>query len=102
MKNDDLYMNPTPVDNITPYGKGLEPDIDPTTNFGKGLEPKVDNITPYGKGLEPDIDPITNFGKGITYMSCDGKEFATIEEVMQYNQIYYNNLINNKAKDIQR
>ena len=88
MKNDDLYMDPTPVDNITPYGKGLEP--------------KVDNITPYGKGLEPDIDPITNFGKGITYMSCDGKEFATIEEVMQYNQIYYNNLINNKAKDIKR
>ena len=48
MKNDDLYMDPTPVDNITPYGKGLEPKVDNITPYGKGLEPKVDNITPYG------------------------------------------------------
>lgn len=36
----DLYKNPEPIDNITPYGKDLEPRIDPRTDYGKGISYK--------------------------------------------------------------
>ena len=36
---------------------------------------QIDNITDYGKGLEPKIDPRTDFGRGISYKTCDGKEY---------------------------
>ena len=49
-------------------------------------------ITPYGKGLEPKIDPITPYGKGETYYTCDGKEASSMDEVMKYNQLYYERL----------
>lgn len=32
------------------------------------------------------IDSRTDFEKGIYYKTCDGKDVATMEEVMQYNQ----------------
>lgn len=38
------------------------------------------------------IDPRTNYGKGIYYLTCDGKECATMEQVMQYNQMYYDRM----------
>lgn len=43
------------------------------------------------------INPRTDYGKGIFYLTCDGKVCATMEEVMQYNQMYYDS--NNKIDD---
>lgn len=56
---------------------------------------QIDNITDYGKGLEPKIDPRTDFERGISYKTCDGKDVATMEEVMQYNQMFYERMMNN-------
>ena len=39
-------------------------------------------------------DNRTDFGKGIYYLTCDGKKCATMEEVMQYNQMYYDRMMN--------
>lgn len=36
----------------------------------------------------------TDYGKGIYYLTCDGKECATMEEVMQYNQMFYDRMMN--------
>lgn len=36
----------------------------------------------------------TDFGKGITFKTCDGKDVATMEEVMQYNQMFYDRMMN--------
>lgn len=46
----------------------------------------IDQITDYGKGLEPKIDNITDFGKGISFKSVDGKDWASYEDAMAYNQ----------------
>ena len=81
MDKKDLYLDPEPIDNVTDYGKGLTPNIDPRTD--------------YGKGLEPNIDPRTDYGRGISYKTCDGKDVATMEEVMQYNQMFYERMMNN-------
>ena len=54
---------------------------------------KIDPRTDYGKGLEPKIDPRTDFGKGISFKSVDGKEWASYEDAMAYNQLYYENKI---------
>ena len=35
------------------------------------------------------IDPRIDFGKGISYYTCDGKVASSMEQVMQYNQMYY-------------
>lgn len=70
MEKNDLYLNPKPVD----------------------------NTTDYGKGSEPKIDPITDFGKGIFYKTCDGKNVSTMEEVMQYNQMFYERMKNNSEE----
>jgi hypothetical protein len=70
MDKKDLYLNPEPIDNITDYGKGLEPKIDPRTDFGRG----------------------------ISYKTCDGKDVATMEEVMQYNQMFYERMMNNSEE----
>ena len=93
MEKKDLYFNPEPIDPRTDYGKGLGPKIDPITPYGKGLEPKIDPITPYGKGLEPKIEPRTDYGKGISYKTCDGRDVATMEEVMLYNQMFYDRMM---------
>jgi hypothetical protein len=52
-----------------------------------------DYITDYGKGLAPTLDPTTDFGKGIVYYTCDGKQAASMDQVMQYNQMYYENMM---------
>ena len=41
----------------------------------------------------PIRDYTTDYGKGISYYTCDGKVVATIEQVLQYNQMYYENMI---------
>lgn len=43
-------------------------------------------------------DNITDFGRGITFKTCDGKDVATMEEVMLYNQIFYERM-KNKIND---
>lgn len=32
-----------------------------------------------------------NWGQGIRYYTCDGHQVATLEQVMQYNEAYYQN-----------
>ena len=60
---------------------------------------KIDSRTDFGKGLESRIDPCTNFGKEISYKTCDGKDAATMEEVMQYNQMFYERMMIKKEQD---
>ena len=46
----------------------------------KNIYPEpIDNLTVYGKGLEPKNDPRTDVGKGLLYKTCDGKDVATME-----------------------
>ena len=54
---------------------------------------KIDPRTDFGKGLEPKIDPRTDFGKGISFKSVDGKDWASYEDAMAYNQLYYESKI---------
>lgn len=54
---------------------------------------KIDPRTDYEKGLEQKIDPRTDFGKGISFKSVDGKEWASYEDAMAYNQWYYESKI---------
>lgn len=89
-------------------------NIDPITDFGKkggedflqqkkpemipnkitnDLALNEDYRTAYGKGLEPKIDIRTDFGTGISFKSVDGKEWASYEDAMAYNQWYYENKI---------
>lgn len=56
-------------------------------------KPITDEITPYGKGEAPKIDPITDWGKGIRFYTCDGKEVESMDVVMQYNQMYYERMM---------
>ena len=42
---------------------------------------------------EREIDPRTDFGKGITFKSVDGKDWATYEDAMAYNQMYYEKMM---------
>lgn len=60
---------------------------------------KDTQLTDYGRGLEPKKDNITEYGKGLSYLTCDGHKCATMEEVMQYNQMYYEMMKNNINND---
>lgn len=42
---------------------------------------------------EQEIDSRTDFGKGITFKSVDGKDWATYEDAMTYNEMYYERMI---------
>lgn len=44
------------------------------------------------------IDSRTDFEKGIYYKTCDGKNVATMEEVMQYNQMFYESMMIKKER----
>ena len=60
------------------------------------LDPEpIDKITDYGKGLKPKINPRTDFGRGISYKTCDEKDVATMEEVKQYNEMFYEGMMKN-------
>ena len=93
MDMDDKNFEPKPIDNVTDYGRGIAPEIDNRTDAGRGYPEPIDNRTDYGRG--------------IIYKTCDGKDVATIEEVMQYNQRYYdlmkntisNNTMNNNIEE---
>lgn len=63
-------------------------NIDPSTGFVVGSEEY--NRVRYQKN----VDHLTDFGKGITFKTCDGKDAATMEEVMQYNQMFYERMMN--------
>lgn len=53
----------------------------------------IDNLTAYGKGLEPKIDARTDYGKGICYKAKDGKEYATMEQVEAVNKAFYDTMM---------
>ena len=59
----------------------------------------TDYRTDFDKVLEPKIDPRTDFGKGISYKTCDGKDVSTMEEVMQYNQMFYERMMIKKNQE---
>ena len=48
------------------------------------------------------IDSRTDFEKGIYYKTCDGKDVATMEEVMQYNQMFYESMMIKKNENLLR
>ena len=64
------------------------PIIDPATGFVVGSEEY--NRVHYQKNE----DHLTDFGKGTNFKTCDGKDVATMEEVMQYNQMFYDRMMN--------
>lgn len=71
-------------------------NIDPATGFVVGSEEyhRAHNLIKD--------DHLTDFGKGITFKTCDGKDVATMEEVMQYNQMFYDRMMNQiKDKNIE-
>lgn len=75
---------------------GPTQNIDPATGFVVGSEEynRAHNLINY--------DHLTDFGKGITFKTCDGKDVATMEEVMQYNQMFYDRMMNQiKDKNIE-
>ena len=45
------------------------------------------------------IDLRTDFGKGLTFKSVDGKDWATYEDAMIYNEWYYEQLIGQINED---
>ena len=45
------------------------------------------------------VDPRTNFGKERPYKTCDGKDVATMEEVMLYNKMFYERMMIKKGQE---
>ena len=45
------------------------------------------------------VDPHTNFGKKLLYKTCDGKDVATMEEVMLYNKMFYERMMIKKGQE---
>jgi len=79
-------------------------DVDANTGFTKGSQSYNDYYFPKKEKKDVYIDPkpvdnITDFGKGTYYLTCDGKKVATMEEVMMYNKMYYDNMMNKKTED---
>lgn len=56
------------------------------------IQEKFDNITEYGKGLEPKIDPRTEYGKGTYFKGDDGQEYSTLDEVRAANKRYWDSM----------
>jgi hypothetical protein len=50
--------------------------------------PSIVYRTDYDKEFAP-----TDFEKGMIYYTCDGKPAVSIDRVMEYNQIYYENMM---------
>lgn len=96
-KNDNHILN---IDPITDFGKKGGEDFVQQKNPEMIPKKIINNFvlnedyrTDYGKGLEQKIDPRTDFGKGISFKSVDGKEWASYEDAMAYNQWYYESKI---------
>lgn len=47
------------------------------------------NFASAGKFEKEPVENKTDFGKGMFYYTCDGKKVATMEEVIYYNEMYY-------------
>lgn len=45
------------------------------------------------------VDPRTNFEKKLLYKTCDGKDVATMEEVMLYNKMFYERMMIKKGQE---
>ena len=43
------------------------------------------------------VNNITNSGDLRYYFTCDGKKCETMDQVMQYNQMYYDRMIKNST-----
>lgn len=71
MDKTDLYLNPTPIKKEEVYLDSVP------------IDKEIVNLD------SAPVDVRTDFGKGIYYKTCDGKDVATMEEVMLYNQMYY-------------
>ena len=68
---EDIFISPRPdFEELTDYGKGYEPKVETK------IETKQDNVK--------DIP--------LPYYTCDGKQVATLDEVMLYNELYYERL----------
>ena len=39
------------------------------------------------------IDIFTDYGKGFRFYTCDGRQVATMDEVMEYNKSFYDKMI---------
>ena len=93
MDKNSIYLDPTPIDEKDIY-------LDPTPIDEKDiyLDP-----APIGKKdiyLDPaPIDNLTDFRKEIYFLTCDGKKVATMEEVIAYNNMYYENMNIKKTDD---
>ena len=44
-------------------------------------------------------DHQTDFSKGLSYLTWDGKEMSTMEQVMEYNQLFYDSLMIQKQNN---
>ena len=58
----------------------------------KGIRKGIDYTSEY-------VDPHTNFGKKLLYKTCDGKDAATMEEVMLYNKMFYERMMIKKGQE---
>ena len=92
MDKKDLYYNDPTL------------NIDSRTRFVKGSQEYNDYYFPKKEKsdlyLDPkSIDNLTDFGKEIYFFTCDGKKVATMEEVIAYNNMYYENMKIKKTDD---
>ncbi len=84
------------------YEMSFEQRMSMNTNNDSVDRPK-DNTTDAGRGYPEPIDNRTDYGRGIVYKGWDGKEFASMDEVMQYNEMFYKSMmINTEEKGMRR
>ncbi len=51
------------------------------------------------KNYEYIIDPRTDSGKGKTFKTLDGRDVATMEEVIEYNRMFYESMMIKEAQN---
>lgn len=57
---------------------------------------------PGNKKINDQVNqPINNFRQEIKYYTCDGKELPSIEEVIMYNQMYYEKMKNPNQSNLE-
>ena len=83
-------------DNIYDEKGILKPEYELSDAQRRAMNMNDDNVT------KP-LDNRTDFGKGIYYLTCDGKKCSTMEEVIQYNDMFYKSMmINPEEKGMRR
>lgn len=59
----------------------------------------IQKSTEYKYTKNPQIsDKTTTWGKGEYFLTCDGGRVATMEEVIEYNKWYFENMKNQKGR----